>query len=256
MISSSANSTINSQMPIIAFCNLKGGVGKSTTAIALAYYLQKIQQKSVVIVDTDAQQSTAQWASFLDIEYRSFTYEEILTDLGYLKADYDYVVVDAPSVDLAVSVTIIERADRIFVPTKPGMLDLNSTGDILKEIEQIRACRSGLPGITVFLSMGRKNSLTVVEAQKHIATDYPHVNLSQAIIYTRSCIEDGFGQRTIVWEMPKTRPVKAAIDDYTDLFCTSLGLPNHAIKKTAHRSISTKSGSKARSTNKSPAHTH
>jgi len=242
-------------MPIIAFCNLKGGVGKSTTAIALAYFLQSIQQKSVVIIDTDAQQSTAQWAQYLKIEYRSFRHDDISTELGYLKGDYDYVVVDAPSVLLDVSIDIIERADRIFVPTKPSALDLNSTGDILSEIQAVRMKRNGLPGVTVFLSMGRRNALSVGDAQTYMAQSYPGFDLAGAIIYDRACISDGFGQQTTVWGMPKRPAVKQAIADYTDLFCTSLGLPN-AEQTTARRSIRATNNRSARSTKTTPAHAY
>lgn len=225
-------------MSIIAFCNLKGGVGKSTTAIALAYFLKFCLGKSVVVVDTDAQQSTAQWASFVGIDYESYTTDDIVNELVFLKADYEYVIIDAPSVILAVSVSIMERADWVFVPTKPNSLDLNSTGDILAQIERLQVQRSGALQVAVFLSMGKRNSLSVNEAQSFLSTSFPAFNLAETVIYDQACIGDSFGQQCTVWSMkPKTAAVKRAIAAYETLFTDVLGIPYAAEKPSRPRSL-------------------
>ena len=45
---------------VIAFANQKGGVGKTTFAVQLAYFLRLKKQKTVLVVDMDAQASASE----------------------------------------------------------------------------------------------------------------------------------------------------------------------------------------------------
>ena len=42
-------------MRTLNICNLKGGVGKTITAVNLAYVLVKIHKKKILLVDNDKQ---------------------------------------------------------------------------------------------------------------------------------------------------------------------------------------------------------
>ncbi len=50
-------------MKVLAIYNNKGGVGKSTSAINIAYIMAKVNGKRVLVVDADGQQNTARFFS-------------------------------------------------------------------------------------------------------------------------------------------------------------------------------------------------
>jgi chromosome partitioning protein len=45
----------NEGLKIIAICNKKGGVGKTTISQHLFYYLSEVKKKKVLAIDLDAQ---------------------------------------------------------------------------------------------------------------------------------------------------------------------------------------------------------
>lgn len=47
-------------MKTISFVNMKGGVGKTTTALNVADYLARVEQKRVVVLDVDPQFNVTQ----------------------------------------------------------------------------------------------------------------------------------------------------------------------------------------------------
>lgn len=65
-------------MRTIAVLNLKGGVGKTTTAINMAMILNSIHNKKVLIVDNDMQANTSKFFNVCDYERKSM--EDVLRD--------------------------------------------------------------------------------------------------------------------------------------------------------------------------------
>ncbi|MGP1568827.1 MAG: ParA family protein [Peptoanaerobacter stomatis] len=51
---------------VITFINMKGGVGKTTLAVNVAYTLQKIENKKVLLIDMDPQMNATQYSLHLD----------------------------------------------------------------------------------------------------------------------------------------------------------------------------------------------
>lgn len=68
-------------MNIISVINLKGGVGKSITAINLAYMLSKVKGKNVLLIDNDKQGNTTKFFSLHS--YKKPSIADVLENKNY-----------------------------------------------------------------------------------------------------------------------------------------------------------------------------
>ncbi len=109
-------------MTVIGVVNQKGGCGKSTTAVHLAYWLT--QRGSVMLVDADSQQSSSLWVGQLEsvsISYRAILDpEELFETIEKFSAEYDWVVVDGPGSLSEVTKAILGACDLALVPCQPS----------------------------------------------------------------------------------------------------------------------------------------
>ena len=130
----------------LSFLNQKGGAGKSTVAVHLAYWLQK-QKKSVLVVDADAQCSSSKWLSRLeqDIACEVIQAPDALLDQlpGLLEA-YAWVIVDGPAALSETTRAIILVTDLAIVPCQPTGVDLESASDTVRLIQQAQRIRRGV----------------------------------------------------------------------------------------------------------------
>ena len=105
---------------IIAVTNLKGGVGKTTTAMHLAAVVQR-SGTPVVVLDADSEKSALEWAATgeLSFEVKQADPDKLARQAKGLEARGGVVVIDGPpnSRDLLWSAASV--ADRIVVPISP-----------------------------------------------------------------------------------------------------------------------------------------
>ncbi len=100
--------------------NLKGGVGKTTSAVYLAAAAAEAGYEPVTLVDSDRQASSAEWA-----EEREIDGVELLeapserTVVRALGRD-GVVVVDTPPGDERIVRAALARADAVVIPTRAG----------------------------------------------------------------------------------------------------------------------------------------
>ncbi|WP_413166811.1 AAA family ATPase [Capilliphycus salinus ALCB114379] len=134
-------------MAVIGVVNQKGGCGKSTTAVHLAYWLSR-QRGSVLLVDADAQQSSSTWVSQIEsttLEYRaSLDPEELFEVVETAQAQYNTIVIDGPGSLSEVTKTILDCSDLALVPCQPSGLDVSSSNKILQVIRHRQKIRGGL----------------------------------------------------------------------------------------------------------------
>lgn len=127
---------------LVLVANEKGGVGKTTIAVNLAV-LSALSGKETLLVDTDAQQSTASWSAVRhenEISPRITCITKtgkVGYDLAMLKEKYEVVVVDAGGRDSIEMRQAMAVADKVIIPIKPSQFDVWSLGRMTSLIKDV-----------------------------------------------------------------------------------------------------------------------
>jgi chromosome partitioning protein len=143
----------------LAAVNLKGGVGKTTTAVYLAAGLHRMGR--TLLVDADPQQSALLWSQgdpVFPYSVVSLPVRDLHRRLGDLGRGYDHVVIDTPPQDTTIIRSAVLAADVVIVPASPTGLDLGRlmpTFELLAELEPVHAADVG-----VLLTKVRKGTLS------------------------------------------------------------------------------------------------
>jgi chromosome partitioning protein len=132
---------------IFGLTNSKGGVGKTTIALHLAAFLAG-KKRRVIFIDADPQQSASAWIKELGLSIRLETLdepEEIIRRVAKLAADADEIVIDGPAGLSETTRAIMVRADRVFLPCGPSILDLRAASKAVQLLLEAQQARKGLP---------------------------------------------------------------------------------------------------------------
>ena len=143
----------------IAVANLKGGVGKTTTAVFVAAGLHRLGR--TLLVDADAQQSALEWSQqdpIFPFTVVSLPVRDLHRRLADLGQGYDHVVIDTGPADGAIIRSAVMAADLVIVPASPTGLDVNRlmpTVELLAEVDAIHPVQVG-----VLLTRVRRGTLS------------------------------------------------------------------------------------------------
>ena len=105
----------------VVVSNLKGGVGKTTTAVYLSAAAAETGYDPVVLIDTDRQASSAEWLEERPLE--GVTIVEAPSERTLTRAmsrDDGLRIVDTPPGDERLVQTAINAADAVVIPTRAG----------------------------------------------------------------------------------------------------------------------------------------
>jgi chromosome partitioning protein len=211
---------------IIAIVNQKGGAGKTTTAVHLAYWLS--QRGTVQVVDADSQNSFSQWLYNLtpSIPTQAISDKDrLFEEIPQLAQKYDYIVVDGPAGRLEDETkAILARVDLVIVPIQPKVLDLSSTLKAVMLINQAQEMRQGSPLGAVFINRAKSGTRLKDEATRFLKT-VPGVLALKTVIHDREVISDAPGQNATIWTMTG-KPAITARTQYAQLFEEIVGLLN------------------------------
>ena len=177
---------------IVAVVNLKGGVGKSTSAVYFATVASA--EGEVVVLDADTERSALEWASGeLPFEVVAAERDRLARQARELEGksrDRRVVIVDTPPNDREVLRTAASVADRVIVPVAPTGVDVNrlrATVEVLLDVEATR----GELDTSILLTRWDGRKRLAREAEEFLGR-FP---LLDSRIRALTRYEDGFGGR-------------------------------------------------------------
>jgi chromosome partitioning protein len=110
----------------IVVSNVKGGVGKTTTAVYLAAVAGRKSRSPVVLVDSDPQGASAEWYDADPIEgVELIEGPSVRTVTKAMNQEDGLVVVDTPPGEGTVVQAALARADAVVIPTRAGGVEPN-----------------------------------------------------------------------------------------------------------------------------------
>ncbi len=110
----------------IVVSNVKGGVGKTTTAVYLAAAAARRGRGPIVLVDADPQGSTAAWYDADPLEGVELVEgPSVRTVSKAMGQEEVLVVVDTPPGEGSVVQAALARADAVVIPTRAGGVEPN-----------------------------------------------------------------------------------------------------------------------------------
>ena len=203
----------------VSFSNLKGGVGKSSTAVHFVYWLSEIKKKSAILVDADGQSSSSNWIELLELEIPVFKItdpEQLGEKIPDLALDTEYLVVDNGGNLGDGTMRTLLSADITIIPITPSGLDVLSAASAVRLVNQIQRARKGLPKTGIFINRAVKNTKLLKQAKETIS-QIEKIKPFKNVIYQRQLLADCFLQGSVAWEMTGSG-AKEAAKDYEKLF--------------------------------------
>jgi chromosome partitioning protein len=150
-------------MPIITITNLKGGTGKTTTAMALATAATR-NGKMAKVLDADPQGSASLWAMTAAQLAESVPFDVAPANRVTIKTLHggdEMVFIDCPPSGAVVD-DALAAADYVIVPTTPSSMDMQQTW-----ITAQTAAESGKP-FAVLLTCARSKTLSLAAVLQSI----------------------------------------------------------------------------------------
>jgi len=158
---------------ILALVSLKGGVGKTTSAMHLAAVMVD-DGRDVVVVDADTEQSALRWAAYADnLPFRVVPAEQdglAQQARRELRAGA-HVVIDTPPNNRELLMRASMVATHVIVPVLPTGLDIDRMMPTLRLLRDAQATREDLD-IGILLTHWDKRKSLAGEASAALA-EYP-----------------------------------------------------------------------------------
>lgn len=206
---------------ITAFINLKGGCGKSTSAVHLCRYLIDKHQE-VALVDSDSQATSSTWIANLETSiprpklFRITEPDPLLDELPGLAEAFDTVVIDGAGGLAEVQRAILLLAHLVLIPVQPSAPDIAASQEAIAAVRRVRRIRQGQPQAHTFLTRTVTKTLLLKEAREVLAS-YPDIPPLLSEIPQRQVAADVMGQHSTLFEL-KSKAASELTECYRQLF--------------------------------------
>lgn len=181
---------------VISVVQEKGGAGKTTLLVGLAS-LMNSDGARVALIDTDAQQSLANWAkksqSNIDWHYEESD-ERLVPVINSLKKSekYDVIWIDTAGFKSAMSIYAINAASLVLIPTKANDADARGAIRTLSHVESVAT------------SMDKKIDTRVIMMDVDKNTNITYAVLEALVGQGAPLLQSMCGHRTGFKEMTST----------------------------------------------------
>lgn len=175
-------------MKIITVAHQKGGVGKTTLSLNLAYCFS--QGAKVAVIDIDPQGSISGLKDILAKQGIDLIQPK---EMEQAKSKYDIAIIDTPPYLTTALPEFFGYSDFVLVPTKASILDIMAISATIELLKKAQNQRPNLKsGIVVNMV---KSRTSITEDMKEVLQQYEFPMLeamvSDRVSYTRSPISGG-----------------------------------------------------------------
>lgn len=120
----------------ILICNYKGGVGKTSTAINIADWLEN-QNHSVMLIDCDPNRSATKLKARGErLGFKILSQQRALSELQ--KKSYEYLVIDSQARPHSEELSdFADGADLVVLPMAPSIDDLDPTLEAIADLKKL-----------------------------------------------------------------------------------------------------------------------